>query len=65
MGAYEFQPTLCPWDCADNDGIVSLADFRQVILEWNMVGSPCDVDGDGVVGIVDFLELLAHWGLCP
>ena len=64
MGAYEFQPTLCPWDCADNDGIVSLTDFLQVIVEWNMVGSPCDVDGGGV-GISDFLGLLANWGPCP
>ena len=58
-------PALCPWDCAAMpDGIVGITDFLQLLAEWGMIGSPCDVNGGGV-GITDFLDLLVNWGTCP
>ncbi len=64
MGAYEFQPTACPWDCGgDNDGNVGINDFLALLAQWGGPGS-CDFDR-GAVGISDFLELLANWGPCP
>jgi len=57
-------PESCPWDCGDFDGNVGINDFLQVLSEWGMVDSPCDIDGGGV-GINDFLGLLANWGPCP
>jgi parallel beta-helix repeat protein len=64
MGAYEFQGTSCPWDCADDDGEVGILDFLALLAEWDMVDTPCDFNGDGV-GITDFLLLLSQWGPCP
>ena len=38
MGAYEFQPTACPWDCGgDNDGNVGINDFLELLANWG----PC------------------------
>ena len=58
-------PAPCPWDCAATpDGIVGITDFLQLLAEWRLIGTPCDVNGGGV-GISDFLDLLANWGPCP
>ncbi|MHC5024125.1 MAG: hypothetical protein ACYTGG_09465, partial [Planctomycetota bacterium] len=54
----------CPWDCADNNGIVDIVDLLALLAQWNGPGS-CDFDGNGVVNIVDLLALLAAWGPCP
>ena len=64
MGAYEFQGTSCPWDCANSDGGVGIEEFLAVIGTWGQTGVPCDFDGGGV-GITDFLKLLGTWGSCP
>ena len=64
FSVYQQAEPGCPWDCADNDGIVGILDFLQLLAAWNMVGAACDIDGGGV-GILDFLELLANWGPCP
>ena len=64
LGAYEFQGTSCPWDCAGNDGVVGIEDFLAVLATWGQTGVPCDVSGDGV-GIDDFLAVLGFWGSCP
>ncbi len=64
MGAYEFQPLPCPWDCTvgGGDGTVGISDFLLLLAQWGGPGT-CDFDGGGV-GITDFLELLANWGPC-
>ena len=46
------------------DGIVGITDFLQLLAEWGVIGTSCDVNGGGV-GITDFLDLLANWGACP
>jgi hypothetical protein len=66
MGAYEFQGTNCPWDCAGGDGEVTAVDFFALIAEWGMIGTPCDLGlGSPGVDVGEFFELLAHWGPCP
>ena len=54
----------CPADCADNDGVVGISDFLELLSQWTLVGSSCDLDGSGV-GINAFLDLLSNWGPCP
>ncbi len=64
MGAYEFQPPTCPWDCEPvPEGTVGITDFLALLAQWGGPGA-CDFDG-GNVGINDFLDLLANWGPCP
>ena len=58
-------PDVCPWDCANGDGVVSTADLLQLLSDWGDAGSDCDFNGDGNVGTSDLLDLLGHWGLCP
>ncbi len=53
----------CPWDCADGDGHIGIAEFLAVLGTWGRTGVPCDVNGDGV-GIDDFLAVLGLWGPC-
>jgi hypothetical protein len=55
----------CPWDCADDDGIVGIIDFLALLAQWGEVGSSCDFDGDGVDRVDLFQQLLANWGPCP
>jgi hypothetical protein len=54
----------CPWDCANDDGVIDVLDFLALLNEWGQPGTPCDFDGDGVDS-GDFLGLLQHWGACP
>ncbi len=63
LSGCQSQPA-CPWDCAGNDGVVSVLDFLGVLSQWGQTGTPCDFGGDGV-GVNDFLDVLAHWGPCP
>ncbi len=53
MGAYEFQPVLCPWDL-DGDGNVGVGDLLILLANWS---NPYDV--------ADLLRMLAAWGPCP
>jgi len=51
----------------DNDGIVGIVDFLELLARWGPCPDPCppvclgDLDGDCEVGIVDFLALLINW----
>ncbi len=58
-------PDVCPWDCANGDGVVSTADLLQLLSDWCDAGSDCDFNGDVNVGTSDMLELLSNWGPCP
>ncbi len=68
MGAYEFQPSLCPWDL-DCTGSVGVSDLLSLLGSWG----PCppkgdclaDFDNTGDVGVKDLLILLGNWGPCP
>ncbi|MHC4318586.1 MAG: carboxypeptidase-like regulatory domain-containing protein, partial [Planctomycetota bacterium] len=53
--------TQCPSDVND-DGVVDVADFLQLLAEWGCTGCASDIDGSGVVDVADFLQLLADWG---
>ncbi len=65
MGAYEFQPVLCPWDL-DNINDVGVGDLLALLGAWGPnPGHPADFDGSGDVGVGDLLILLANWGPCP
>ena len=65
MGAYEFQPALCPWDI-DASGSVGASDLLALLASWGPCkGCPADLDRDGSVGASDLLALLANWGPCP
>ena len=46
----------CPADCGDNDGVVGINDFLELLTQWTLIGSSCDLDGSGV-GINAFLDL--------
>ncbi len=54
----------CPWDCGDDNGVVTVVDFLGLLGQWGMVGTSCDFDGGGV-SVTDYLELLGNWGPCP
>ena len=68
MGAYEFQPALCPADL-DASGDVGVKDLLFLLGAWG----PCPPKGDcladfdlsGDVGVKDLLFLLGNWGPCP
>lgn len=65
MGAYEFQPVICPWDL-DGNGSVGASDLLSLLAQWGTdPGGPPDFDGSGSVGASDLLALLANWGPCP
>ncbi len=65
MGAYEFQPVLCPWDL-DGSGNVGVGDLLILLAAWGPnPGHPADFDGNDDVGVKDLLILLANWGPCP
>jgi predicted outer membrane repeat protein len=66
LGPYEVQGggDPCPADI-DDDGLVGVNDFLDLLASWGAAGGPADIDGDGVVGVTDFLDLLAYWGPCP
>jgi hypothetical protein len=66
LGPYEVQGggDLCPADI-DDDGMVGVNDFLDLLAYWGAAGGPADIDGDGLVGVNDFLDLLAYWGPCP
>ena len=59
-----FTLPICPWDCADLDGEIGIAEFLAVLGSWGQVDAPCDFDDNGV-GITDFLKVLGLWGPCP
>ncbi len=66
QGPSEKQVVQCPWDCADDDGVVGITDFLALLTEWGQAGTPCDFGlGAPGIGIEEFLDLLAHWGACP
>ena len=64
-GMIELEPILA--GDLDNDGMVGIVDFLQLLANWGPCPDPCppvclgDLDGDCNVGIVDFLELLINW----
>jgi parallel beta-helix repeat protein len=65
MGAYEFLPAPCPWDCAvPANGQVDTVDFFQLIAEWGLECTPCDQTGGPGVDVVDFFALIAASGPC-
>ncbi len=65
MGAYEFQPTPCPWDL-DGDGNVGVKDLLFLLGLWGLCkGCSADFDRSGDVGVKDLLFLLGNWGPCP
>ncbi len=65
MGAYEFQPVLCPWDL-DDSGSVGASDLLALLFDWGPCkGCPADFDDDGIVGASDLLAMLFNWGPCP
>ena len=51
----------------DNDGVVGIADFLNLLGQWGACPAPCppgclaDIDGDCEVGILDFLMVLGNW----
>jgi hypothetical protein len=61
-----------PDDCecagdGNDDGVVDVVDFLNLLADWGSTDSPYDNapdGGDGIVGVEDFLFLLAVWGLC-
>ena len=65
MGAYEFQPALCPADL-DDSGDVGVKDLLILLGTWGPCPKkgdcPADFDGDGNVGVKDLLILLGNWG---
>ncbi|MHC4211308.1 MAG: hypothetical protein ACYSWT_16525 [Planctomycetota bacterium] len=51
----------------DNDGVVGVLDFLQLLAAWGPCPAapgccPADVNGDRQVSVVDFLLLLGAWG---
>ncbi len=67
MGAYEFLPSACPWDCAGGSN-VGIVDFLALLAQWGQECTSCDFglgDVNPGVGIEEFLALLAHWNSCP
>jgi hypothetical protein len=48
----------------DEDGIVGINDFLDMLALWGPCADPCppDIDADGEVGINDVLILLGSWG---
>ena len=68
MGAYEFQPVLCPWDL-DDSGDVGVKDLLFLLGTWGPCppkgDCPADFDDSGDVGVKDLLILLGNWGPCP
>ena len=68
MGAYEFQPVLCPWDL-DGSSDVGVKDLLFLLGAWGPCppkgDCPADFDPDGTVGVKDLLILLGNWGSCP
>jgi len=54
---------LTPADL-DDDGIVGINDFLDMLALWGPCPEPCppDIDADGEVGINDVLILLGSWG---
>ena len=67
MGAYEFQPALCPADL-DNSGDVGVKDLLFLLGTWGPCppkgDCPADFDNSGDVGVKDLLFLLGAWGPC-
>ncbi len=53
----------CPWDCADGDDAVGIADLLSLLGQWGEAGT-CDTDGGGVAR-GDLLALVVGWGPCP
>ena len=58
---------VCPIGDIDQDGVVGVDDFEELMDAWGPCQGPCpphcpaDLDDDCQVGIVDFLLLLANW----
>jgi hypothetical protein len=68
IGCYEFQPLLCPADCAvPHDGVVEVADLLAVVSAWGAGGEgiAADINADGIVNVHDLLEVVYNWGACP
>ncbi len=63
MGAYEFVPPSCPWDCEPiPSGAVGIEDFLALLGQWAQECTPCDFGlGPPGVGVEDFLGLLGRW----
>jgi hypothetical protein len=66
MGAYEFVPPPCPWDCQKSpNGAVGVVDFLELLAQWGQECTSCDFGvGAAGVGVEDFLAFLGHWGPC-
>jgi choice-of-anchor B domain-containing protein len=52
----------------DNDGVVGILDFLEMLAAWGPCPDPCppscaaDLDGNCTVGIGDFLIMVSNWG---
>ena len=65
IGAYEFQPNLCPGD-TNLDGSVNVTDLLALLAAWGPnPGHVADFNDDGSGNVTDLLALLAAWGSCP
>jgi hypothetical protein len=74
MGAYEFQPVICPADINGN-GTVDTDDLIATILAWGLCANcppaHCVTDiapvpgGNCATDVDDLIEVILHWGTCP
>jgi hypothetical protein len=60
---------FCAADCEPlcGDGQVTIADIIQVLTDFDLPDSPCDVapdGGDGVISVADITEVMAAFGTC-
>jgi CxxC motif-containing protein (DUF1111 family) len=60
-------PDECTCPDTDGDGLVTVTDMVNVILNWGPCeGVPCtgDVNFDGMVDVEDLVEVILAWGSC-
>ena len=54
----------------NNDGVVSVLDFLELLQNWGPCPEPCppcyaDINYDCTVDVIDFLALIANWDPIP
>ncbi len=65
MGAFEFVPLFCPYDCGGGHvNEVEVIDLLALLGQWGLECTSCDFQSPGV-GVDDVLGLLGAWGPCP
>ena len=57
--------TPCAADVT-NDGLVTVSDLLEVILNWGAAldDTAADIDGNGQVDVLDLIEVIVAWGVC-